>query len=207
MGSSKGAAMFPRMAAFCPLCGTATIKREIEGRQLDSCPACGHVQWRNPVVATAVIVETGGGVVLGRRAIEPGYGLWCLPGGFVNDDEHPEAAARRECQEEIHAEVGDLRLLDVYHVTRGDGSGMLVLAYRARLAGGARPEAGHEMLQVDVFGLEALPQLAFSSHRQALDDYLAITSGRGGDRERGPTPERPGAAENHDQRKGEAEQG
>lgn len=167
------------MSAHCPICGTATIKREVEGRSLDACPACGHIQWRNPVVATAVVVETPGGIVLGRRAIEPGYGLWCLPGGFVNEDEHPEQAARRECAEEIRVQLGELELIRLYHVTRGDGSGMLVLAYRAPLTPGATPAAGEEMLQVGTFALDGLPELAFSSHRQALEDYAQLESRSG----------------------------
>jgi ADP-ribose pyrophosphatase YjhB (NUDIX family) len=159
------------LGAYCPDCGHATEKKTIEGRQLDVCPGCGHVQWRNPVVATMVLVETPGGLVLGRRAIDPGRGLWCLPGGFVNDDEHPERAAERECEEEIAAGVALGRLLGVYHVIRGDGTGMIALAYLATLARGASPRPGHEMLEVDVFPLDALPELAFDSHRRAIADY------------------------------------
>ena len=61
----------------------------IEGRELEACPNDDFVLWHDPKVTTAVVVETDGGIVLGRRAIEPGRGHWCLPGGFVNDDEDP----------------------------------------------------------------------------------------------------------------------
>jgi len=74
-------------------CGAALEPRTIEGRELEACPNDGFVLWHDPKVATAVVVEAGGGIVLGRRGIEPGYGLWCLPGGFVNDDEDPAQAA------------------------------------------------------------------------------------------------------------------
>ena len=92
------------------------MTRLIDGRELEACPNDSFVLWRDPKVATAVVVEVDGGIVLGRRSIEPGYGLWCLPGGFVNDDEDPAAAATRECLEEINAEVELTGLIGVYHI-------------------------------------------------------------------------------------------
>ena len=81
------------MGHFCVRCGSPLVLREIEGRRLEACPNDDFVLWRDPKVATAVVVETSGGIVAGRRAIEPAYGEWCLPGGFVNDDESPIQAA------------------------------------------------------------------------------------------------------------------
>jgi ADP-ribose pyrophosphatase YjhB (NUDIX family) len=144
----------------------------IEGRELEACPNDDFVLWRDPKVASAVVVEVDGGVVLGRRAIEPGYGLWCLPGGFVNDDEHPADAAVRECMEEIGAAVELTSLIGVYHVPKQDAPSMVGIAYRARLADGAQLEAGPEMLEVKVFDVGSLPPLAFPSHRQVMDEFL-----------------------------------
>src|SRR4029077_14836099 len=104
--------------------------------------------------------------------IEPGYGLWCLPGGFVNQDEHPAEAAIRECMEEIGAAVELTSLIGVYHVPKQDAPSMVGIAYRARLADGAQLRAGPEMLEVRVFPLDSLPPLAFPSHRQVLEEFL-----------------------------------
>ena len=154
------------------LCGTELESRIIEGREMEGCPNDDFILWRDPKVASAVVVEADGGVVLGRRAIEPGYGLWCLPGGFVNDDEHPADAAIRECLEEISAAVELTSLLGVYHVPKQDAPSMIGIAYRARLADGAEPKAGSEMLEVRVFPLDSLPPLAFPSHRYVIDQLL-----------------------------------
>jgi 8-oxo-dGTP diphosphatase len=148
--------------------------RQVEGRDVPHCPSCGFIAWRNPLVATMVVVGTPDGIVLGRRAIEPGLGLWCLPGGFVNEDEPPLEAAARECAEEILARVEITSLLDVYHITRGDGRGMIGLAYRGRLAEGESPAAGAEMLEVGLFTAGNLPELAFTSHRRAISDWLRL---------------------------------
>jgi ADP-ribose pyrophosphatase YjhB (NUDIX family) len=160
------------MGHFCVNCGAALVPRTIEGREVEACPNDEFVLWRDPKVATAVVVEAEGGLVLGRRAIEPGYGLWCLPGGFVNHDEDPERAAARECLEEIGAEVELSGLLCVYHIAKIGASSMIGIAYRGRLAAGVSPSAGPEMLEVSVFPVDALPPLAFPSHRQVLDEYL-----------------------------------
>ena len=160
------------MGHYCVRCGSELVTRVIEGREMEACPRDDFVLWRDPKVASAVVVEVGGGVVLGRRAIDPGYGLWCLPGGFVNDDEHPAEAAKRECLEEICADVELTGLIDVYHVPKRDASSMIGIAYRARLVDGAQIRPGAEMLEVGVFPLESLPQLAFPSHRFVLDEFV-----------------------------------
>jgi 8-oxo-dGTP diphosphatase len=160
------------MPHYCVRCGSVLETRVIEGRELEACPNDDFVLWHDPKVAAAVVVEVDGGVVLGRRAIEPGYGLWCLPGGFVNDDEHPADAAMRECMEEIRAPVELTSLIGVYHVPKRDAHSMVGIAYRARLVDGAHLNAGSEMLEVGVFPLDALPPLAFPSHRGVLDEFI-----------------------------------
>ena len=148
------------------------MPRVIEGREVEACPNDGFVLWHDPKVSTAVVVESHGGIVLGRRSIEPGYGLWCLPGGFVNDDEDPALAAVRECREEISAPVELTGLIGVYHIAKTDAPSMIAIAYKGRLVYGARPAAGAETLEVGVFPPESLPSLAFPSHTRVVAEYL-----------------------------------
>src|SRR5260370_5774045 len=72
------------MAHYCVRCGSQLETRLFEGRELEACPNDDFVLWRDPKVASAVVVETDGGVLLGRRAIHPGYGFGWLPRGFSN---------------------------------------------------------------------------------------------------------------------------
>lgn len=162
-----------RVGHYCVSCGTPLEPRLMDGREVEACPRCEFVLWRDPKVVTLVVVEDEvGEVVLGRRAIEPGYGFWCLPGGFVNDDEHPADAAARECLEEIKAEVEITGLLGVYHIVRRDAPGMVALAYTGRVRAGGRPGPGPEMLEVGAFPPDRLPELAFPSHTNAVRDWL-----------------------------------
>ncbi len=160
------------MGHFCVNCGAALESRVIEGRTYEACPNDDFVLWRDPKVVTSVVVEVGDAVLLGRRSIEPGKGLWCLPGGFVNDDEDPADAARRECREEIGADVEISGLLGVYHIAKRTAPSMVGVAYRARLAAGEKPKPGVEMFELDTFGGDALPELAFPSHREILERYF-----------------------------------
>jgi ADP-ribose pyrophosphatase YjhB (NUDIX family) len=167
------------VAHFCINCGRPLELKEVEGREVEACPVDDFVLWRDPKVVTMVVVESSEGLWLGRRGIEPGYGLWCLPGGFVNDDEHPADSALRECLEEIGVPVEITELLGVYHIRKDAAPSMVGIAYRARLQDGRRPQPGSEMLEVAPFSTNALPELAFSSHREVLRDWLGSGAGSG----------------------------
>jgi len=133
------------------------------------------VAFRDPkVVAVAVITDGRGAVWLIRRAIEPCVGQWALPGGYVDYDEHPSAAAVRECREEIGCDVRLDGLLGVHHVAFADG-GVVVIAYSGAVVGGA-PAPGSEVLEVGHFPLGALPPLAFSTHRAILAELASGAS-------------------------------
>lgn len=154
------------------------VPREIEGRMLEACPNDEFVLWHDPKVATAVVVEAEGGIVLGRRAIDPARGDWCLPGGFVNDDEGPLDAAARECMEEIGAAIELTGLIGVYHIAKRDAPSMIAIGYQAHLMNGETLAPGREMLELQVFALDALPELAFPSHRQIVGDYVTFLESR-----------------------------
>lgn len=163
------------MGHYCVNCGVALEARTIEGRRLEACPKCDFVLWRDPKVVTMVVIENDAGeVVMGRRGIHPGYGMWCLPGGFVNDDEAPAESAVRECREEISAPVLITGLLGVYHIAKSGAPSMVGVAYRGRLGPGASPAPGDEMLDVAAFSRDSLPELAFPSHREAVRDWLGL---------------------------------
>ena len=166
------------MPHYCIHCGAQLVEREVEGRVLEACPNDDFVLWRDPKVATAVVVEVDGGIVLGRRAIEPARGDWCLPGGFVNDDEGPMDAAARECLEEIGASVVVAGLIGVYHIAKRGAPSMVAIGYRARVVDAGVLAPGTEMLELQIFPVTDLPELAFSSHRQIVGDYIKSLASR-----------------------------
>ena len=87
-------------ARFCPRCSARLEMREVNGAQRPRCPECGRVIYYDPKLAATVVVERDERVLMVRRAIQPGIGLWSLPGGYVDRGEVVEKAAAREVLEE-----------------------------------------------------------------------------------------------------------
>ncbi|WP_350335677.1 NUDIX hydrolase [Coralliovum pocilloporae] len=132
----------------------------------DVCVRCGHIAYENPkIVAGSVVQSDDGRYLLCRRAIEPGYGLWTLPAGYLELHESPEAGAMREAREEACADIAILGLLAVYTIPH---ISQVQLIYRARLESGF--SAGEESLDVALFHWDDLPwdDLAFPSVHWAL---------------------------------------
>jgi ADP-ribose pyrophosphatase YjhB (NUDIX family) len=150
---------------FCPVCGEAIDK--VEDRV--ECRACGFVGYANSVPgAEAVCFDERGRVLLGRRAFDPGRGLWDLPGGFLHEDEHPVDALRREVREETALELESLEFLGFW-LEPYEGRIVLCLTWTARATGEARP--GDDLVELAWFEPGELPQpeeLAFSHYPAAL---------------------------------------
>lgn len=157
---------------FCPLCGGGLEQRLIQPKEPARlvCRECGFVFYLDPKLAGIAIIPWEGGIVLARRAIDPGYGLWVAPGGFVDVGERVQDAVVREVREEILLEVRLQRLLNLYSYP---GRTTVIAAYVAEVLSG-QPGAGDETLEARVFGLDELPweEIAFASTRDALRDYL-----------------------------------
>ncbi len=165
---------------FCPHCSRPLRQRFAFGRLRGICTVCGFVHFREPKVGVSILVEQDGQVLLVQRAVAPGKGRWSLPSGFIEWDEAPESAARRECAEETGLELGSLELLDVVHYTndyRGPGISLL---YRGQVSGGTL-RAGDDAGAVRFFAphrLPALESIAFRGHRLVLEQWQATAVGR-----------------------------
>src|SRR3954463_13543153 len=89
---------------FCSRCGAPLTMGEVPGehRERLRCTSCGFIAYVNPrMVVTTLPVTDAGELVLLRRGIEPAYGTWAQPGGFLESDETAVQGASRETQEEI----------------------------------------------------------------------------------------------------------
>ena len=123
-----------------------------------------------PKLVAGAITELDGGIVLIQRDIEPGYGKWTFPGGFVERGERAEAAAEREVLEEsgLEIEVGEIVGLYTY-----EGQVPAIAVFAAKVMGG-KPTPLDETMDVKCFPRDRLPwkEMAFPSTEQALEDYL-----------------------------------
>ncbi len=162
----------PESYKFCPLCGGELTERLIKAGEPKRlvCTRCGFIFYIDPKLAVLALVPYQGGLVMVRRAIEPGYGLWVVPGGFVDVGEKVEEAVVRETQEETGLTVKVVRLLNVHSYRH---SRTVVLSYITEYVSGELA-AGDEELEVRVFPPAEIPweEIAFASTRDALRQYL-----------------------------------
>ena len=153
----------------CPLCAGAL--RHVDGRA--ECERCGHVHYANPIPGAQAVVERDGRVLLGRRALDPGRGLWDLPGGFLEEEEHPEAALHREVREETGLEIETTDWLGSW-MQPYDGRTVLCLTWLATPVGGEE-RAGDDLVELHWFARDELPgpdELAFEHYVDVLAVWL-----------------------------------
>ena len=149
---------------YCPACATPLERREVFGTERPVCPECGRVVFYDPKVAAVCVVARNGRVLMIRRGTDAGYGLWSLPGGFVDRGEVVESAAAREAWEETGLEVAVEGLLGLFSLP---GDPVIVAAFTARETGGTLAP-GPEALETAFFSPDDLPELAFSRDTQIL---------------------------------------
>lgn len=159
---------------FCPTCGGSLESRMLKAGDPPRlvCTACGFIFYLDPKVAVGTIIRTADArLVMVRRAIEPGYGLWVFPGGYVDRGEETTAAAVREAREESGLEVRLDALVNVYSYP---GRPLVIIVYSATAIGGELC-MDEECLEVRLFLPEEIPwdALAFRNTHDALQAYLA----------------------------------
>lgn len=161
---------------FCPGCGGTLEQRILRPTEPPRlvCQACGFIFFLDPKVATGAIFSLNGGIVLVQRAIEPSYGKWVFPGGYVDRGEALEAAAIREVKEESGLDVRLARLLGVYSAP---GNPVILIVYVGEVTGGSL-QVDEEGLDARVFAPAEIPwdQLAFPSTSEVIRDFLTLTS-------------------------------
>lgn len=136
------------------------------------CAACQFVFYLDPKIAVGTIIRIDDRrLVLVRRAIEPGYGKWVFPGGYVDRGETLTTAAIREAREECGLDVRLDGLVNIYSYPK---RAPVIVVYAATAIGGTLG-CDDECLEAALFSSETIPwqELAFRSTEEGLHDYLA----------------------------------
>ncbi|MCU0840740.1 MAG: NUDIX hydrolase [Thiobacillaceae bacterium] len=158
---------------FCSHCGAALSFRVPAGdnRPRFVCDACGSVHYQNPKMVVGCIPEWQDRILLCRRAIEPKYGLWTLPAGFMENGETTADGAARETLEEAGARV---EVLELHSLINLPDINQVYLMYRARLLD-LDFAPGEESLEAALFREADIPwgEIAFRTIHNTLDDYYA----------------------------------
>jgi ADP-ribose pyrophosphatase YjhB (NUDIX family) len=171
-GKYTASMLIPRGIKHCKTCGGA-VRYEVpadDNRDRAVCTVCHAIHYENPLNVVGTVPIWGEQVLLCRRNIEPRYGLWTLPAGFLELGETTAAGAVRETIEEAGARIELLGLFTVLNVVR---VGQVHLFYRAQLLDTVFAP-GPESIEARLFAENEVPwdELAFRTVRETLKHYF-----------------------------------
>ncbi|MDO8278829.1 MAG: NUDIX hydrolase [Burkholderiaceae bacterium] len=158
----------------CRNCGAAVVYRipdDGDTRLRAVCPACSTIHYENPLNVVGTIPHLGDRVLLCKRNIEPRWGKWTLPAGFMELNETTAEGAARETDEESGAKFEMQELFSVLSVVR---VGQVHLFYRARLLSDEF-NPGHETIEARLFTEGEIPwdEIAFRTVKETLERYFS----------------------------------
>ena len=153
---------------FCPTCGAQLKSAPNEGQTNSSCSGCGRIIYYDPKVAATTVIGDNNQVLLVKRGNEPGYGLWSLPGGYVDRGEIVEEAAAREVFEETGLRVKITRLIGVFSQKNHP---VIVIAFSGEQISGSI-QTSDETLAVEFFDIDVLPEMAFPRDQDIIKSWL-----------------------------------
>ena len=153
---------------YCSNCGNPVTSQIPEGddRKRYVCDNCRAIHYQNPKVVVGCIPEYEGKILLCKRAIQPRYGYWTVPAGFLENGETISDGAGREALEEADAKVEHLALYTLFNLT---DIHQIYMIFRSRLLS-LDFGAGIESLEVRLFEEKEIPwdEIAFMSIKESL---------------------------------------
>ncbi|MFO0618599.1 MAG: NUDIX domain-containing protein [Polyangiaceae bacterium] len=166
--------------AFCSFCGTA-FDAEAKKAYPRSCEGCKTTVWANPIPVSVVLVpiehDAGTGLLVVRRAIEPGKDKLAIVGGFLEEHETWQHGGAREVREETGVVIDPASLEPFYFVSTDPRPNRVLLfsiagAVRADALAAFTPNAETRERGV-IFGSEGLDEVfAFPLHARAATRFF-----------------------------------
>jgi ADP-ribose pyrophosphatase YjhB (NUDIX family) len=156
---------------YCSSCGGRISRMVPDGdsRERAVCDDCHTIHYQNPLIVVGCVVESEGKVLLCKRSIEPRYGYWTVPAGFMELGETMAGGAARETMEEACARV---EISHQFAAVDVPGAGQVHIFFCGKLLGDYG--VGEESLDARLFSEDEIPwdDLAFQSGRFALEKYF-----------------------------------
>ena len=158
----------------CKNCGTPVVYKvpdDGDTKERAVCPSCHTIHYENPLNIVGTLPHLGDKVLLCKRNIEPRWGKWTLPAGFMELHETTAEGASRETVEEAGAQFDLEHLFSVLNVAR---MGQVHLFYTARLLSD-QFDPGHETIEARLFTEAEVPwdDIAFRTVKETLEHYFA----------------------------------
>ena len=157
---------------YCVKCGKKTNNLLVNGDSMyrDVCSACNYIHYINPKIIVGVLPYKGDRVLLCKRDIEPGFGKWTLPSGFMEMGESLEEGAKREALEEANLKIRIKNLYGTYSIPK---IGQVLFIYIGKISNN-NFRAADETSEVSLIRISDIPwdQIAFPSVEFFLRKYV-----------------------------------
>jgi ADP-ribose pyrophosphatase YjhB (NUDIX family) len=163
---------------YCPLCASGLLVKKIHNQDRSVCEDCGYIWYKNPIPAAGAIIIKDNKVLLVKRKYDPQAGDWCLPAGFMENDESPIECCEREVKEETGLDIRVEKLFWNYEAGDDPRAKVVLILYLAEITGGELIP-GDDAIEARFFPLDNLPpNIAFNAHVRALNHLkMYLTSG------------------------------
>jgi len=148
-------------------------KTDLEQKKRKVCKKCGFIDYKNPKIVAGSLVVKNNKILLCRRAIEPSYGKWTFPSGYLDANETPEEGAIREAKEEVNIKIKLKKLFIIFTVRKKNLIQFVFLADHVNKT----YKPGIENLEAKYFSFDEIPwkHLAFPSVAYAIKKYKKWT--------------------------------
>ena len=160
---------------FCSNCGSKNKFGTRDGNGRHYCSKCKTIHYENPKPTATLICPRNKEILLVKRAVNPGKGLWGLPGGFIERGEDPETAAVRELKEETQLDGRVIKTLGTcshFNTMFGD---VLLIGLEVQIDSWSNMQAGDDAEEAAVFPLWKRPKLAFPCHEKIVSMYKKLS--------------------------------
>ena len=147
-------------------------KTDLEQKKRKVCKKCGFIDYKNPKIVAGSLVVKNNKILLCRRAIEPSYGKWTFPSGYLDANETPEEGAIREAKEEVNIQIKLKKLFIIFTVLKKNLIQFVFLADHVNKT----YKPGIETLEAKYFSFDEIPwkHLAFPSVAYAIKKYKKL---------------------------------
>ena len=147
-------------------------KTDLEQKKRKVCKKCGFIDYKNPKIVSGSLVVKNKKILLCRRAIEPSYGKWTFPSGYLDANETPEEGAIREAKEEVNIKIKLKKLFIIFTVRKKNLIQFVFLADHVNKT----YKLGIETLEAKYFSFDEIPwkHLAFPSVAYAIKKYKKL---------------------------------
>lgn len=157
---------------YCPMCKTPLKQGAIDGKRRRFCKNCGWINYINPVpVVACLVLDAKGRLLLMKRGVSPCKGRWALPGGFIELNESPEQAGKRELFEETGLKGKPGRLIGAYLQPSSIYGFVLVIGIEFIIAKSIL-NPGDDAAEAKFVSSNKLPKIPFKSHANLIHNYL-----------------------------------